>query len=44
VPQAVAAAVAEQATREGSAEADPGRLGYAPGDTQEFTSIPRDRR
>ena len=44
VPEAVAAAVAEQAKREGSAVADPGRLGYAPGDTQEFAAIPRDRR
>jgi malate dehydrogenase (oxaloacetate-decarboxylating) len=41
VPRAVAAAVAEQATREGAAEVDPGRLGYAPGDTQEFAAIPR---
>lgn len=44
VPEAVAAAVAEQAKREGSAEVDPGRLGYAPGDTQEFAALPRDRR
>jgi malate dehydrogenase (oxaloacetate-decarboxylating) len=39
VPQAVAAAVAEQAKREGSAEADPGTRGYAPGDTQEFGAL-----
>ena len=39
VPQAVAAAVAEQATREGSAVADPGSRGYAPGDTQEFGAL-----
>ena len=39
VPQAVAAAVAEQATREGSAVADPGERGYAPGDTQEFGAL-----
>jgi malic enzyme len=36
VPRAVAAAVAEQATREGAAGADPGSIGYAPGDTREF--------
>jgi len=30
---------AEQATREGSAGADPGAIGYAPGDTQEFGAI-----
>ena len=41
VPAAVAAAVAEQATREGTAEADPGSVGYAPGDTQEFGAIRR---
>jgi hypothetical protein len=35
----VAAAVAEQATREGSAKADPGSIGYAPGDTQEFGAL-----
>ena len=39
VPAAVAAAVAEQATREGAAEADPGSVGSAPGDTQEFGAI-----
>src|ERR687893_1280690 len=39
VPNAVAQAVAEQATREGAAEADPGSVGYAPGDTQEFGAI-----
>jgi malate dehydrogenase (oxaloacetate-decarboxylating) len=39
VPKAVAAAVAEQATREGSAVADPGSRGYAPGDTQEFGAL-----
>src|SRR5262245_41132870 len=39
VPQAVAAAVAEQAKREGSAEVDPGTRGYAPGDTQEFGAV-----
>jgi malate dehydrogenase (oxaloacetate-decarboxylating) len=39
VPQAVAAAVAEQAKREGSAEADPGTRGYAPGDTQDFGAL-----
>jgi malate dehydrogenase (oxaloacetate-decarboxylating) len=44
VPAAVADAVAEQAKREGSAVADPDRLGYAPGDTREFTAIQRDRR
>jgi malate dehydrogenase (oxaloacetate-decarboxylating) len=39
VPKAVAAAVAEQAKREGTAEADPGSVGYAPGDTTEFGAI-----
>ncbi|MGH3100434.1 MAG: NAD(P)-dependent malic enzyme, partial [Thermoleophilia bacterium] len=39
VPRAVAAAVAEQATREGAAGADPGAIGYAPGDTQEFGTL-----
>jgi malate dehydrogenase (oxaloacetate-decarboxylating) len=39
VPKAVAAAVAEQAKREGTAEADPGSVGYAPGDTTEFRAI-----
>jgi len=43
VPKAVADAVAKQATREGSAGADPGSVGYAPGDTQEFTAMQRDR-
>ncbi|MGH2948554.1 MAG: NAD-dependent malic enzyme [Solirubrobacteraceae bacterium] len=33
VPEAVAAAVADQAKREGAAEADGDRIGYAPGDT-----------
>jgi hypothetical protein len=35
----VTAAVAEQAKREGAAGADPGSLGYAPGDTQEFGAV-----
>jgi malate dehydrogenase (oxaloacetate-decarboxylating) len=39
VPAAVAAAVAEQAKREGAAKADPGSIGYAPGDTQEFGAL-----
>jgi malate dehydrogenase (oxaloacetate-decarboxylating) len=39
VPKAVAAAVAEQAKREGAAEVDPGTRGYAPGDTQEFGAV-----
>ena len=39
VPKAVADAVAEQATREGRAEADPGTRGYAPGDTPEFGAL-----
>jgi malate dehydrogenase (oxaloacetate-decarboxylating) len=39
VPQAVAAAVVEQAKRDGSAVADPGQIGYAPGDTQEFGAV-----
>jgi malate dehydrogenase (oxaloacetate-decarboxylating) len=39
VPAAVAAAVAEQAKREGAAEADGDRIGYAPGDTQEFGAL-----
>jgi malate dehydrogenase (oxaloacetate-decarboxylating) len=39
VPAAVAAAVAEQATRDGTAKADPGSVGYAPGDTQEFGAV-----
>ena len=36
---AVAAAVVEQAKRDGSAIADPGQIGYAPGDTQEFGAV-----
>jgi malate dehydrogenase (oxaloacetate-decarboxylating) len=43
VPKAVADAVAEQAKREGTAEADTGSVGYAPGDTQDFAAIPRNR-
>ncbi len=39
VPEAVARAVAEQARKEGSAHADGDRIGYAPGDTQEFGSL-----
>ena len=39
VPAAVAAAVVEQAKRDGSAVADPGQIGYAPGDTQEFGAV-----
>src|SRR3954447_5170210 len=39
VPKAVADAVAAQATREGSAVADPGSRGYAPGDTQQITGV-----
>ena len=39
VPKAVAAAVAEQAKREGADQADPGERGYAPGDTQEFGAV-----
>ncbi len=39
VPKAVAAAVAAQATREGTAEADPGSVGYAPGDTTEIGAV-----
>jgi malate dehydrogenase (oxaloacetate-decarboxylating) len=39
VPAAVAAAVAEQARREGAAEADGDRIGYAPGDTQELGAL-----
>jgi malate dehydrogenase (oxaloacetate-decarboxylating) len=39
VPAAVAEAVAEQAKREGAAEADPGSIGYARGDTQDFGAI-----
>ena len=44
VPPAVAAAVAEQAKREGSAGRRPRQLGYAPGDTQEFGARPARRR
>jgi len=36
VPEAVAAAVAEQAKAQGTAEASGDEVGYAPGDTQEF--------
>jgi malate dehydrogenase (oxaloacetate-decarboxylating) len=43
VPKAVADAVAEQAKREGADQADPGSVGYAPGDTHEFAAIPRHR-
>jgi malate dehydrogenase (oxaloacetate-decarboxylating) len=39
VPAAVAAAVVEQAKRDGDAVADPGQIGYAPGDTQEFGAV-----
>jgi len=39
VPEAVAAAVAEQAKREGTAVADGDRIGYAPGDTQDFGAV-----
>jgi malate dehydrogenase (oxaloacetate-decarboxylating) len=39
VPEAVAGAVAAQARREGAAAADGDRIGYAPGDTQEFGSL-----
>ena len=39
VPAAVAQAVAEQAKRDGAAVADPGSIGYARGDTQEFGAI-----
>jgi malate dehydrogenase (oxaloacetate-decarboxylating) len=39
VPEAVARAVAQQARKEGSAHADGDRIGYAPGDTQEFGSL-----
>jgi predicted dehydrogenase len=37
--EAVAAAVAGQAKREGTAEADGGEIGYAPGDTAEFSPV-----
>jgi malate dehydrogenase (oxaloacetate-decarboxylating) len=36
VPEAVAAAVAEQAKAQGAAEASGDEVGYAPGDTHEF--------
>jgi malate dehydrogenase (oxaloacetate-decarboxylating) len=36
VPEAVAAAVAEQARAQGTAEADGDEIGYAPGDTGEL--------
>jgi malate dehydrogenase (oxaloacetate-decarboxylating) len=39
VPKAVAAAVAEQAKREGTDQADPGERGYAPGDTKDFGAV-----
>jgi malate dehydrogenase (oxaloacetate-decarboxylating) len=39
VAEAVAAAVAEQAKREGAAEARGDEIGYAPGDTQEFHPV-----
>jgi malate dehydrogenase (oxaloacetate-decarboxylating) len=39
VAEAVAAAVAEQAKREGAAEASGDEIGYAPGDTQEFKPV-----
>jgi malate dehydrogenase (oxaloacetate-decarboxylating) len=39
VAEAVAAAVAEQAKREGSAEAQGDEIGYAPGDTREFQAL-----
>jgi malate dehydrogenase (oxaloacetate-decarboxylating) len=39
VAEAVAAAVAGQAKREGTAEADGGEIGYAPGDTAEFPPV-----
>jgi len=44
VADAVAAAVAGQAKREGTAEADGGEIGYAPGDTDEFLPDRPDRR
>ena len=40
VADAVAAAVAEQAKRDGDADARGDEIGYAPGDTQEFRAIP----
>lgn len=39
VPEAVAAAVAEQAQREGTADAHGDEIGYAPGDTAEFRAL-----
>ena len=39
VADAVAAAVADQAKREGSAEAHGDEIGYAPGDTREFQAL-----
>jgi malate dehydrogenase (oxaloacetate-decarboxylating) len=39
VPEAVAAAVADQAKREGSAVATGDEIGYAPGDTGEFRAV-----
>ena len=39
VPAAVAAAVADQATREGAAEGDRERIGYHPGDTTEMNAV-----
>ena len=40
VAPAVAEAVAREARRSGSAEADDDPFGYAPGDTTEFRAIP----
>ena len=40
VAPAVAEAVAREARRSGSAEADDDRFGYARGDTTEFRAIP----
>jgi malate dehydrogenase (oxaloacetate-decarboxylating) len=39
VADAVAAAVAEQAQREGTAEAHGDEVGYAPGETAEFRAL-----
>jgi malate dehydrogenase (oxaloacetate-decarboxylating) len=39
VADAVAAAVAEQAQREGTAEAQGDEIGYAPGETAEFRAL-----
>jgi malate dehydrogenase (oxaloacetate-decarboxylating) len=39
VAVAVAAAVSEQAQREGTADAQGDEIGYAPGDTAEFRSL-----